>query len=36
MSVKIEEMDSHVTYAKQLGRPTGPVVLVNLFSIDPN
>jgi heme-degrading monooxygenase HmoA len=36
VAVKIEEMDSHVTYARQLEQPTGPVVLVNLFSIDPS
>jgi quinol monooxygenase YgiN len=34
MAIKIEEWDEHVGYAQQLGQETGPVVLINHFSID--
>lgn len=35
MAVRLEEMDQYVAYARQLEETTGPVVLVNHFSIDP-
>lgn len=35
MAVRLEEMDPHVTYAQQVAETTGPIVLVNLFSIEP-
>jgi heme-degrading monooxygenase HmoA len=36
MTVKIEEIDPHVTYAEQLKQETGPIVLINAFSIAPD
>lgn len=35
MAVKLEEMDAHVTYAEQLDEATGPIVLINTFSVAP-
>jgi heme-degrading monooxygenase HmoA len=35
MTVKLEELDTHVTYTEQLERTDGPVVLINFFSVDP-
>jgi quinol monooxygenase YgiN len=35
MAVRIEEWDEHAGYAQQLEQETGPVVLMNHFSIDP-
>jgi heme-degrading monooxygenase HmoA len=35
MTVTLEEMDPHVTFAEQLDQPTGSVVLINTFTIAP-
>jgi heme-degrading monooxygenase HmoA len=38
MTVQLEELDAHVTYAQQLERAEqtdGPVVLINIFSTEP-
>jgi quinol monooxygenase YgiN len=35
MTTTIQELDAHVTYAQQLEQTTGPVVLMNVFSVDP-
>lgn len=36
MTVKLEELDPHVAYAEQLTQETGPIVLMNTFSIAPD
>jgi heme-degrading monooxygenase HmoA len=33
--MRLREMDQHVTYLEQLDAETGPIVLVNQFSVDP-
>ena len=33
MSVKLAQMDPHVTFVEQLGQETGPVVLINTFTV---
>ena len=33
--MQLREMDEHVTYARQLQEPHGPVVLVNVFNVAP-
>jgi hypothetical protein len=33
MPAKPEELDAHVTFAEQLNQETGPVVLMNTFSV---
>ena len=35
MTIKLAEMDPHVTFARQLQQETGPVVLVNTFVVAP-
>ena len=35
MPIKLAEMDPHVTFAEQLRQETGPVVLVNTFTVAP-
>jgi heme-degrading monooxygenase HmoA len=35
MPVTLEEMDANVTFTEQLAQTTGPVVLINTFSIAP-
>jgi quinol monooxygenase YgiN len=35
MPAKPEELDAHVTFAEQLNQETGPVVLMNTFSVSP-
>ena len=35
MAVKLAEMDSRVTFAEQLQQETGPVVLINTFTVAP-
>ena len=35
MAVKLAQMDPHVTFAEQLHQETGPVVLVNTFTVAP-
>ena len=35
MAVKLAQMDPHVTFAEQLRQETGPVVLVNTFTVAP-
>ena len=35
MAVKLAEMDPRVTFAQQLQQQTGPVVLVNTFTVAP-
>jgi heme-degrading monooxygenase HmoA len=36
ISVELREIDDHVTYGQQLQAETGPVVLVNLFTVAPD
>ena len=36
MAVKLAEMDARVTFAEQLQQETGPVVLINTFTVDPD
>ena len=35
MAVKLTEMDPQVTFAEQLQQETGPVVLINTFTVAP-
>ena len=35
MAVTLAQMDPRVTFAEQLGQETGPVVLVNTFTVAP-
>ncbi|CAA9539439.1 MAG: FIG00454697: hypothetical protein [uncultured Thermomicrobiales bacterium] len=35
MAVKLAEMDPQVTFAEQLQQETGPVVLINTFTVAP-
>ena len=35
MAIKLAQMDSRVTFAEQLQQETGPVVLVNTFTVAP-
>ena len=35
MAVKLAQMDPRVTFAEQLGQETGPVVLINTFTVAP-
>ncbi len=35
MPVKLAEMDDRVTYVQQLQQETGPVVLINTFTVAP-
>ncbi|MDQ3695521.1 MAG: antibiotic biosynthesis monooxygenase [Chloroflexota bacterium] len=36
MTIKLTELDSRVTFGEQLERETGPVVLINTFTVDPD
>src|SRR4051812_30615866 len=36
LAVRLEEMDANVTFAERLDQTTGPVILINTFSIDPS
>ncbi len=35
MAVKLAQMDPRVSFAEQLGQETGPVVLINTFTVAP-
>ncbi len=35
MAIKLAEMDDHVTFAQQLQQETGPIVLINTFTVAP-
>ena len=35
MPITLAEMDPHVTFAEQLQQETGPVVLINTFTVAP-
>ncbi len=34
MTIKLADLDRHITFAEQLEQETGPVVLINTFSVD--
>ena|SRR5215471_12557205 len=36
MAAQFAEMDDHVTFLQQLHQDTGPVVLINKFTVAPN
>ena len=35
MAIKLAEMDDRVTFAQQLQQETGPIVLINTFTVAP-